>query len=440
MSAAAGKYSPDTNTNGVILLGENHDEDLGKAISEALDEFFKSPQNEQYNKIGCFHEDVQHQIVDLRLQTLRGQLHVLPLEPPEGEIIQHANIYDIFIPKSLPYVMSSVYPLLKGISSLFMYIEYGEANVDDVTVSRNAAASGTLVQQVCREIQSEFEDVIITTDPLKYNTFRESMKALFPNNKNLVVSLQNYQNPENTAKFIELYNIVYDYYSLLISQNPQYKEFALRRKELTLPDGKVVQDVVFPDDHSTRLMRLLRSERDELMVQKLTDYMREDPQPNRVNVVVVGNDHVANMTRLLKVSPFKLLQVKSTQLKPQKGALVLTHNLSNEELNGKYGIVTNPTVVDSRGSIRTQVFLEGMKVVDSTGSPQRPLGLKKENFEVIELEPRPAVIKKILGSDEVVDYVKSMGGSNRYKKCSKRRCYARTRKGKRSKRRSAKKY
>lgn len=41
MSAAAGKYSPDTNTNGVILLGENHDEDLGKAISEALDEFLK---------------------------------------------------------------------------------------------------------------------------------------------------------------------------------------------------------------------------------------------------------------------------------------------------------------------------------------------------------------------------------------------------------------
>jgi hypothetical protein len=38
MSADAGKDSPDT--NGVILLGENHGDDLGKAISEALDEFF----------------------------------------------------------------------------------------------------------------------------------------------------------------------------------------------------------------------------------------------------------------------------------------------------------------------------------------------------------------------------------------------------------------
>lgn len=36
MSAA--KDSPDT--NGVILLGEIHGDDLGKAISEALDEFF----------------------------------------------------------------------------------------------------------------------------------------------------------------------------------------------------------------------------------------------------------------------------------------------------------------------------------------------------------------------------------------------------------------
>ena len=439
MSADAGKDSPDT--NGVILLGENHGDDLGKAISEALDEFFKSQQNQQYNKIGCFREDVQPQVVELRLQTLRGQLTkmpVLPLEPPEGEIIHHANLYDSFIPKSLPYVMSSVYPLLEGLSKLFMYIAFGEAKVDSVAVSRNAAA-GTPVQRVCREIQSEFEDVILTTNPLKYNAFRESMKVLFPNEKEIIVSLQNYQTPENTAKFIELYNIVYDYYSLLISQNPQYAEFALRRKELTLPDGKGVQDVVFPDD-STRLMRFLRSERDELMVQKLTDYMRDDPQPKRVNVVVVGNDHVANMTRLLKVPPFKLLQVKSTQLKPQKGALVRTHSLSKEELNGKYGIVTNPNVVDSGGSIRTQVFLKGMKVVDSTGSPQRPLGLKRENFEVIELEPRPEVIKTILGSADVVDYVKSMGGSKRYKKCSKRRCYARMRKGKRSKRRSAKKY
>ena len=65
MSAA-----PDT--IGVILLGENHGADLGKAISESLDEFFKSPQNQQYNKIGCFREDFQTQVVELRLQ-LQGQ-------------------------------------------------------------------------------------------------------------------------------------------------------------------------------------------------------------------------------------------------------------------------------------------------------------------------------------------------------------------------------
>jgi len=361
---------------------------------------------------------------------------VLPLEPPEGKIIQHANLYDSFIPKSLPYVMSSVYTLLKSLSNLLMYISFGEAAVDSIVVLRNADDS-TPVQRVCREIQSEFDDVIFTTDPT-YKAVRESMKALFPNKEKIIVSLQNYQNPENTANFIELYNIVYDYYSSLISRNPQYAEFALiRRNELLLPNGKDVQVVIFPDDHSTRLMTLLRSERDALMVQKLTEYMIQDPQPKRVNVVVVGNDHVANMTRLLKVPPFKLLQVKSTQLKPQKGALVLTHSLSNEQLNGKYGIVTNPTVVDSTGSIRTQVFLEGMKCVDSTGSPQRPKGLKRENFEVIELEPRPEVIKRLLG--DAVDYVKSMGGSN-YKKCSKRRCYARTRKSNKSKRRSAKKY
>ena len=207
MSAA-----PDT--IGVILLGENHGADLGKAISESLNEFFINPQNQQYKKIGCFREDFQTQVVELRLQ-LQGQpinikSYVLPLEPPEGEIIQHANPYDIFIPKSLPYVMSSVYPLLKGLSTLFMYIAFG-AQVDTVVVSRNAAAAGTPVQQVCREIHSEFEDVILTTNPLKYIVFRESMKALFPNEKELISSLQNYQTPENTAKFIELYTIVYDY-------------------------------------------------------------------------------------------------------------------------------------------------------------------------------------------------------------------------------------
>ena len=77
-----------------------------------------------------------------------------------------------------------------------MYIAFGEAKVDSVAVSRNAAA-GTPVQRVCREIQSEFEDVILTTNPLKYNAFRESMKVLFPNEKVIIVSLQNYQTPDN---------------------------------------------------------------------------------------------------------------------------------------------------------------------------------------------------------------------------------------------------
>lgn len=443
----------------VVLVGEVHADDLGTTLSDACSKFYatSSQNRSRFPKIAFFHEDVFEQ--EVQLQVRAGEkaikVNVYPLEPPETPMGPRKQyLYDNFVHRSVPFVMTSVYFLLKGLSNLVNVYGAGEDAINALAVSRGAA--GTPVEKLRGEILSEFEDVLLCTNPHDFNQYRTQMKKLFGNEESIRECLDDYQNDANKAKLFELYDIVYNYYSELIATNPQYAPFALTRQRVTLPDGTTVQHVVDINNIQPELLRFLRSERDELMVQKLKEWIYRYPEPTRVCVVVVGNDHVTNMTKLLSAPPFHLLQVTSTQLKPQPGALVLTRGLSKQELNEKYGIVIEPSVVGSGGVMRTQVFLQGMDFTT------KPLGLKKENFEVLELAPKPKVVMQLLGGDDDDDdaalyaHLQTLiakvtrsspggqpggsGSSKRYKKCSKRRCYAPTRKGKISKRRSAKKY
>ena len=153
--------------------------------------------------------------------------------------------------------------------------------------------------------------------------------------------------------------------------------------------------------------------------------------------------------RNLFPNPAQYAMIKA-KLKSFKGALVKVQGLmSNPDLNGQDGIVVGDSVVGSNGIERTPVSLK-----------EKDILLKRENFEFLDLTPSDDTVKELFG-DAKKQYLtlKSklilfLGGDSKrykkgsklykkysklYKKGSKRRCYARTRKGKRSKRRSAKK-
>lgn len=125
----------------VVLVGEVHADDLGTTLSDACSKFYatSSQNRSRFPKIAFFHEDVFEQ--EVQLQVRAGEkaikVNVYPLEPPETPMGPRKQyLYDNFVHRSVPFVMTSVYFLLKGLSNLVNVYGAGEDAINALAVSR----------------------------------------------------------------------------------------------------------------------------------------------------------------------------------------------------------------------------------------------------------------------------------------------------------------
>jgi hypothetical protein len=531
MSAAGG------NPYRVILVGEQHEDDLGEALSEVFGEFVNVDTQKKYGFTGgerdfvIYYEtpktDKQVKFVFRSKPVTRT---LLPLEEVVG-VLSRGNVFDSVVQESLPAVMTSIFYLLNSLSQLMEY--YSDPD-DFNSVAIDTSGSGSPVDTVLDDIEYRLPEVIVNCNG-QFRQFRTRMTAVFPDQRSVRQCIESpsvrLSSPNPCMeKFINLYEIIREYFELFKTTHAQYAGIVFPTRPLRLmnrPILQIIHDAQFAK-MSEILIKQLQLQRDDLMVAKLKSSIDASiaggGNPRQISVVVVGNDHFVNMKRLLSTSPFELIFSKSTRKEPQIRAVVkIQYFDSRPELNGQFGIVTGAS--DENG--RTPVFYgdvsapplilerENFEVMSETstddslrsmfprgvyqhliqlltpiaplkpggalvkikGLQSRPelngqhgivtgaansqgrtpvfcgdmdvktLGLKSENFDVVNATPTDADLEGFFTPEQIA-YAKSLNGgskrykksSKRYKKCSKRRCYARTRKGKRSKRRSAKKY
>jgi hypothetical protein len=436
----------------VILVGEKHGDDLGEALTEVFGEFVNGENLKKYGFAGGQSDFVfyyETPKIDKEVVFFYRNRPVtrtfLPLEQVTGVLSSGKNVFDSVVQESVPSVMTSIFYLLNSLSQLMSYY-LNPRQFDAVAMQAYGSGTGgvSAIQTVVSET-NRLSDVLVNTTPGEpFGQFRTRMRALFPDQLSLQRCIDNFNNQGCKERFIDLYEIIRQYFELFKTTHKQYAHIVFPTSQVTLM-GKPIQLI-----HQTaayakiyhRLLEDLDSERDDLMVRKLKSSIdasiAEGGNPRQISVVVVGNIHFVNMKRLLSTPPFEVIFEKTTRLEPRKGALVLIQGLqSRPDLNGEYGIVTGA----ANGNGRTPVFC------GDVGGP--PLALLREKFEVVDETPKDAALEEFFTPVQFA-YAKSLllgGGSKRYKKCSKRykkcskhRCYARTRKGKRYKRRSAKKY
>jgi hypothetical protein len=436
----------------VILVGENHEDDLGEALTEVFGEFVNSDNLKKYGFGGesdfvfYYETPKTNKEVVFKYRNKLVKRTFLPLEDVTGVLSSGGNVFDSVVQESVPSVMTSIFYLLNSLSQLMSYY-FNPVRFDAVATQAYGSGTGgvSAIQTVVSET-NRLSDVLINTTPGEpFGQFRMRMRALFPDQLSLQRCIDNFNNQGCKEKFIDLYEIIRQYFELFKTTHGQYAHIVFPTMPVTLM-GKPIQLIHQTEAYARiyhRLLEDLGSERDDLMVKKLKSSIdasiAEGGNPNQISVVVVGNNHFVNMKRLLSTPPFEVIFEKTTRLEPRKGALVIIQGLqSKPELNGQYGIVTGAT---SSSTGRTPVFCG-----DFSGPP---LALLREKFEVVAETPKDAALKEFFPKQ--YSHIKSLlllgGGSKRYKKCSKRykkcskrRCYARTRKGKRYKRRSAKKY
>ena len=434
MSAAGG------NPHKVILVGEKHGDNLGEALTKVFGEFVNAGNQKKYGftDVSSFVIYYETPITDnevvFEYRNRRVKRAFLPLEEFSGvQSISRENLFDSIMQESVPSVMSSIFYLLHALTELMIY--YLNPLRFDAVVS--GADGGSAIQTVFADIDNRFLDVLTNIKPdEQFGQFRTRMRALFPNERSLERCIANFNQQECEERFIDLYEITCQYFDSFKTTHEQYARIVFPTIPVTLM-GKQIELIVREKEYtqlSDRLLEELESERDDLMVRKLKSSIDASiaggGNPQQISVVVVGNNHFVNMKRLLSTPPFEVIFQADTRVVPRKGALVRIQGLqSRPDLNGQYGIVTGAT--NSNG--RTPVCCDLGK---------EPLGLLRDKFEVKEETPKDEALVELF-SPEQYSHIKSLllgGGSKRYKKCSKRRCYARTRKGKRYKRRSAKKY
>jgi hypothetical protein len=533
----------------VILVGENHEDDLGEALSEVFGEFVNADTLKKYGftrgeRDFVFYYETPKTDKQVKF-TFRSKLvtrTLLPLEEVAG-VLSRGNVFDSVVQESLPAVMTSIFYLLNSLSQLMEYYS-DPADFNGVAI-HTSGSSGSPVDSVLSDIEYRLPEVIINCNEPQFRQFRTRMTAIFPDQQSVRQCIKSPSAVLSTPnpcmeKFINLYEIVREYFESFKTTHAQYAHIVFPTRPLRLMSRvipQIIHDARF-SKMSEDLIKELQSQRDDLMVAKLKSSIDASiaggGNPRQISVVVVGNDHFVNMKRLLSTSPFELIFTKSTRKEPQiravvriqyfnsrpvlngrfgivtgdsdrdgrtpvfygdvsapplilerdnfevlretstdeslrgmfppqayhhliklltpvaplkpGGALVKIKNLKSRlDLNGKHGIVTGPA--DS-SSGRTPVFCGDMDIT------VKPLGLKSENFDVVNVTPTDADLEGFFTPEQIA-YAKSLnGGSKRYKKGSKRykkssklykkgskrRCYARTRKGKISKRRSAKKY
>ena len=436
MAAAGG------NPHKVILVGENHGDDLGKPLTKVFGEFVSGTTQREYgytdvSSFVIYYETVADYLkVSFKYRNQPVTRPLLPLEELSGvPSISRKNIFDSVMPESVPSAMSSNYYLLHALTELMIY--YLDHERFDAVVS-SGADGVSAIETVFNDISNRFPDVLANIKPdEQFGQFRKRMTELFPTEESLEMCITSYDEPECMERFIDLYEITRQYFDSFKTFHAQYAHIAFLTQPVTLMDDKQIELIARERAYtelSDRLLEQLESERDELMVRKLKSSIDASiaggGNPRQISVVVVGNNHFVNMKRLLSIPPFEVIFQADTRVKPRKGALVKIQGLqSRPDLNGQYGIVTGATNSDGR----TPVYCDVGK---------QPLGLLRDKFEVKEKTPNDAALEELFGPEQY-SHIKSLllgGGSKRYKKSSKRRCYARTRKGKRSKRRSAKKY
>jgi hypothetical protein len=438
---------PPTSAN-VILIGEVHSHDLGSALTTTMSLFLKENKIKYRGyDISIYREQAYDSETTYTFDGKTVTTHVYPLEENAEFEINREDVYDSVMNESLPSVITEVYYILKNLSKLIYLFSTGQTDFSkdsSVSMSKSEGPTVSQLQSVFTEIFEMYSDVICNLNhpesPLF--EFRQRMMQLFPNPESLRNSIQRYQSKESKDKFIILYQLMYDYFKSLISSS-KHAGFTFNDRPVTIM-GVTVQQIdpsIENEQKSMELIMSLQSERDKSMVEKLRssifESIKEGKNPKRINIVVVGNNHLDNMRKLLSVPPFEIVFENNTptlEKTVEKGVLVKIKNLQNKpELNGRFGIVVGNGTT-SKEITRYPIFVSGTNI-DAV-----PLGLKSDNFEVVLDTVSPKLIDSIFGKD--ADKVKKItsGGSKRYKKCSKRRCYSRTRKGKRSKRRSAKKY
>jgi len=435
MAAAGG------NPHKVILVGEKHGDDLGEALSEVFGEFVNAENLKKYGFTGgerdfVIYYETPHTDMEVvfkyRNKSVRRTF--LPLEDATG-VQSSGNVFDSIMQESVPSVLTSIFYLLNSLSQLMCYY-LDPARFDAIAVQgHGSGARGVSAIQTVVNETSRLSDVLVNTTPGQpFGQFRMRMRALFPDQQSLERCIANFNQQECKERFIDLYEIIRQYFDSFKTTHAQYAHIVFPTRPVTLT-GKQIQLIHQTTAYAKiyhQLLEELESERDELMVRKLKSSIDASiaggGNPRQISVLFVGNAHFVNMKRLLSTPPFEVIFERTTRLEPQKGALVRIQGLqSRPDLNGKYGIVTGAA---SNG--RTPVFCGDVSVP--------PLALLREKFEVVNETPKDESLEEIFTPDQVA-YAKSLGGgSKRYKKCSKRRCYARMRKGKRYKRRSAKKY
>ena len=443
---------PPTSAN-VILIGEVHSHDLGSALTTTMSLFLKEIEIKYRGyDISIYREQAYDSDITYTFDGKTVTTHVYPLEENAEFEINQEDVYDSVMNESLPSVITEVYYILKNLSKLIYLFSIGQTDfskVSSVSMSKSEGPTVSQLQNVFTEIFEMYSDVICNLNHPKspFFEFRQRMIQLFPNPESLRNSIQRYQSKESKDKFIILYQLMYDYFKLLISSS-KYAGFTFNDRPVTIM-GVTVQQIdpsIENEQKGMELIMSLQSERDKSMVEKLRssifESIKEGKNPKRINIVVVGNSHLENMRKLLSVPPFEIVfenntptLEKTVEKTVEKGVLVKIKNLqSKPEFNGRFGIVVGNGTT-SKEITRYPIFVSGTNI-DAV-----PLGLKSDNFEVVLDTVSPKLIDSIFGkdADKVMKKITS-GGSKRYKKCSKRRCYARTRKGKRYKRRSAKKY
>jgi hypothetical protein len=436
------------------------------------------------------------------------------------------------VQESLPAVMTSIFYLLNSLSQLMEYYS-DPADFNQVAIDASGS-SGSPVDSVLSDIEFRLPEVIINCNEPPFREFKTRMTEVFPDQQSVrrcIVSPGAVSSTPNPCmeKFINLYEIIHEYFELFKTTHAQYAHIVFPTRSLSLMSRvipQIIHDAQFAK-MSENLIKELQLQRDDLMVAKLKSSIDVSIEgggnPRQISVVVVGNDHVVNMKRLLSTSPFELIFTKSTRKEPQIRAVVkIQYFDSIPELNGEYGIVTGAS--DQNG--RTPVFCgdvsapplilerDNFEVLSETSTDEslmsmfprqayhhliklltpvaplkpggalvkikdlktrpelngthgivtgpadsgrtpvfcgdmtaQPLGLLSKNFDVVNATPTDAELEVFFTPEQIAKSKSLNGGSKRYKKGSKlykkgskRRCYARTRKGKRSKRRSAKKY
>ena len=535
MAAAGG------NPYKVILVGEKHGDDLGgEALTDVFGKFQTKYGDKDVNDFVIYYETpFDHLDVSFKYQKKNVKRVMLPLEEITVIAADKENFFDNVLKESLPSEMSSIFYLLDALSKLMLYY-LDPQQFDEINIKVNGRV-GDALDSVLYEIRDRIGDVIVNILPgNQFSHFRNRMTEIFPSVASLRLCFAQIKEEGEVVckeKFIHLYQIVLEYFELFKTFHEKYSwvAFPMTQESLMGIQIQMIERITSYETTRRQLIGFLQTERDTLMVRKLQSSI-EGGDPRKISVVVVGDGHFVNMKKLLSAPPFEVIFDSSTQLEPQRGAIVRIQDFkSRPDLNGQFGIVVGDSVVGSNGiDETTPVFcfdrveqlkrenfevldvtprevtvrnlfpnpaqyamikaklksfkgalvkvqglmsnpdlngqdgiVVGDSVVGSNGIERTPVSLKekdillkRENFEFLDLTPSDDTVKELFG-DAKKQYLtlKSklilfLGGDSKrykkgsklykkysklYKKGSKRRCYARTRKGKRSKRRSAKK-